>query len=115
MTTSIPAATQLRVALDDIRLRSNVRDLVEDDVDALAQSIALCGLLVPVIVRPVDEGYDLVAGYHRVAAPGRTPRPSPSVLHMAFTRRRERGYVSHDAQESVRTAGKRGGAPEPRA
>jgi len=68
MTTSTPASSELRVALDEIRLRTNVREVAENDVDALAQSIALRGLLVSVIVRPVDDGYELVAGYHRVAA-----------------------------------------------
>ncbi|MCA1680107.1 MAG: ParB N-terminal domain-containing protein, partial [Actinobacteria bacterium] len=37
-------------------------------VENLAQSIALRGVLVPLIVRAVDEGYELVAGYHRIAA-----------------------------------------------
>ena len=62
MTTSTPASSELRVALDEIRLRTNVREVAENDVDALAQSIALRGLLVSVIVRPVDDGYELVAG-----------------------------------------------------
>jgi ParB family transcriptional regulator, chromosome partitioning protein len=59
---------ELRLALDDIRVRENVRDLDVDHVDNLAQSIALRGLLVPLIVRPIDGGYELVAGYHRIAA-----------------------------------------------
>jgi ParB family chromosome partitioning protein len=57
-----------RLALDDIRVRENVRDLDPNHVDALAQSVALRGLLVPLIVRPVDGGYELVGGYHRLAA-----------------------------------------------
>jgi ParB family chromosome partitioning protein len=49
-------------------VRANVREIDEAHVDALAQSIALRGLLVPLIVRAVDGGYELVAGYHRIAA-----------------------------------------------
>jgi ParB/RepB/Spo0J family partition protein len=59
---------ELRLALAEIRVRENVRGLDADHVDALAQSIALRGLLVPLIVRRVDGGYELVAGYHRIAA-----------------------------------------------
>ena len=56
------------LALDSIHVRENVRDLDAEHVAALAQSIKVRGLLVPVIVRAIDEGYELVAGYHRVAA-----------------------------------------------
>jgi len=59
---------ELRLAVDEIRVRTNVRELDQDHVDALAQSIALRGLLVPLIVCPKDGGYELVAGYHRIAA-----------------------------------------------
>src|SRR3954468_4190984 len=67
-TINTPASGELRLALDAIRLRENVRDLDEAHVDTLAQSIALRGVLVPLIVRPVDDGHELVAGYHRIAA-----------------------------------------------
>ncbi|MEJ7784820.1 MAG: ParB/RepB/Spo0J family partition protein, partial [Solirubrobacteraceae bacterium] len=67
-TTTIPTAGELRLALDDIRVRENVRDLDVEHVESLARSIALRGLLVPLIVRVVDDGHELVAGYHRVAA-----------------------------------------------
>jgi hypothetical protein len=51
-----PASGELRLALDDILVGENVvRDLDEAHVDNLAQSIA-GGLLVPLIVRPVDAG-----------------------------------------------------------
>jgi ParB family chromosome partitioning protein len=59
---------ELRLALDDISVRENVRELDSAHVQSLAQSIALRGVLVPLIVRPVDGGYELVAGYHRIAA-----------------------------------------------
>ena len=66
--THTPDTGELRLPLDDIHVRENVRDLDADHVDALAQSIALRGLLVPLIVRHTDRGYELVAGYHRIAA-----------------------------------------------
>lgn len=54
--------------LASIRVPENVRDLDQDHVDSLARSIALQGMLVPVVVRPAGEGFELVAGFHRVAA-----------------------------------------------
>ena len=68
MAITTPASGELRLALDEILVRENVRDLDDAHVDNLAQSIALRGLLVPLIVRPTDAGYELVAGYHRLAA-----------------------------------------------
>ncbi|MGI9099028.1 MAG: ParB/RepB/Spo0J family partition protein [Solirubrobacteraceae bacterium] len=58
----------MRLALDAIAVRENVRELDTEHVENLAQSIALRGVLVPLIVRAVDDGYELVAGYHRIAA-----------------------------------------------
>ena len=68
VTPPAPHTGELRLSLDDIHVRENVRDLDPGHVDALAQSIALRGLLVPLIVRHTDRGYELVAGYHRIAA-----------------------------------------------
>ena len=68
MNSTTTSAGELRLALDDISLRENVRELDSAHVDNLAQSIALRGVLVPLIVRPVDAGYELVAGHHRLAA-----------------------------------------------
>jgi ParB/RepB/Spo0J family partition protein len=59
---------ELRLALDAIAVRDNVRELDTEHVDNLAQSIALRGVLVPLIVRATDDGWELVAGYHRIAA-----------------------------------------------
>jgi ParB/RepB/Spo0J family partition protein len=56
------------VALDRIRVPENVRALDDAHVQALAGSIALQGMLVPVVVREVDDGFELVAGFHRIAA-----------------------------------------------
>jgi ParB/RepB/Spo0J family partition protein len=59
---------QQTVALEQVRLPDNVRNLDPDHVDALARSIALQGMLVPIVVRPADDGLYLIAGFHRAAA-----------------------------------------------
>jgi ParB family chromosome partitioning protein len=59
--------TGRQVALDEIRVPENVRTLDESHVQALAGSIALQGILVPVVVRSDGEGFELVAGFHRIA------------------------------------------------
>ena len=46
----------------------NVRALDDEHVKALAGSIALQGMLVPVVVRDDGDGFELVAGFHRIAA-----------------------------------------------
>ena len=65
-TTIQPSARQ--VALEQIHVPDNVRALDEAHVQALAGSIALQGMLVPVVVREHGDGFELVAGFHRVAA-----------------------------------------------
>jgi ParB/RepB/Spo0J family partition protein len=57
-----------QLALDLIRVPDNVRALDEAHVDALAGSIALQGMLVPVVVRGDGDAFELVAGFHRIAA-----------------------------------------------
>jgi hypothetical protein len=64
-TTTTPDTGELRLALDDILVGDNVRDIDQEHVENLARSIALRGVLVPLIVRPTSAGYELVAGYHR--------------------------------------------------
>ena len=63
------------VALDEIHVAENVRALDVDHVQALVGSIRLQGMLVPVVLRPADGEvarggwkYELVAGFHRMAA-----------------------------------------------
>lgn len=56
------------VARERIHLPDNVRVLDEAHVQALAGSIKLKGMLVPVVVRERDEDFELVAGFHRMAA-----------------------------------------------
>jgi ParB/RepB/Spo0J family partition protein len=67
-TTTTTSSGDVTLTLDSISVRENVRDLDVEHVAALAQSITLRGLLVPVIVRPIDGGHELVAGYHRFSA-----------------------------------------------
>jgi ParB/RepB/Spo0J family partition protein len=56
------------VPLEQIHVPDNVRELDPAHVQALAGSIALQGMLVPVVVRPAGDAFELVAGFHRVAA-----------------------------------------------
>ena len=61
--------TGRRIALGEIRVPENVRALDAEHVKALAGSIKLQGMLVPVVVRDDGEnGFELVAGFHRIAA-----------------------------------------------
>jgi ParB family chromosome partitioning protein len=57
-----------RVALEQIRVPENVRALDDAHVDALAGSISLQGMLVPVVVRDDGDGFELGAGFRRIAA-----------------------------------------------
>jgi hypothetical protein len=56
--------TGRRIALDEIRVPENVRALDPEHVKALAGSIKLQGMLVPVVVRDDGDGFELVAGFH---------------------------------------------------
>jgi ParB/RepB/Spo0J family partition protein len=57
------------IALGEIRVPKNVRALDSEHVKALAGSIKLQGMLVPVVVRDDSENrFELVAGFHRIAA-----------------------------------------------
>lgn len=57
-----------RAALDSIDVGENSRALDDAHVEALSSSIALRGLIVPLVVRPDGERFVLVAGHHRYAA-----------------------------------------------
>jgi ParB/RepB/Spo0J family partition protein len=74
-TTAPTAAGGLTLPLARIHVPENVRALNAEHVEALAASIALQGMLVPIVVCPVEADpvatgfeYELVAGFHRVAA-----------------------------------------------
>ncbi|HET6507380.1 MAG TPA: ParB/RepB/Spo0J family partition protein [Baekduia sp.] len=56
------------VAVARIHIPDNVRGLDEEHVAALAGSIKLKGMLVPVVLRERDDDFELVAGFHRMAA-----------------------------------------------
>jgi ParB/RepB/Spo0J family partition protein len=64
---TVTVASQ-RVSLDLIDVGENVRELDDAHIDALAGSIELRGLIVPLPVRPIGERFRLVAGHHRHAA-----------------------------------------------
>ena len=69
-TTTNPVAGVQMIALSEIRHDQNVRQqILAEEVDALAQSIALLGQLTPVSVRPDESGgFVLIAGHKRYAA-----------------------------------------------
>jgi ParB family chromosome partitioning protein len=67
MATTIQQAGR-HVPLERIRVPENVRALDEVHVEALAGSIKLQGMLVPLVVREGADGFELVAGFHRIAA-----------------------------------------------
>jgi ParB family chromosome partitioning protein len=68
MPTSSTSTGVHHAALDPIDARDNVRELDVEHVAALAGSIKLRGLLVPLIVRPTGERFELIAGFQRHAA-----------------------------------------------
>jgi hypothetical protein len=66
ITTTLESARQ--VALDSIHVPDNVRALDAEHVKSIAGSIELHGMLVPIVVRTDGVKFELVAGFHRVAA-----------------------------------------------
>lgn len=59
----------LQLPLTSIEVGADrARDLDPDWVDGLAGSIREQGLLQPIVVRRLGDGYRLIAGHHRVAA-----------------------------------------------
>jgi ParB/RepB/Spo0J family partition protein len=68
MTIATQPVAALTLPLEQIHVPDNVRELDAAHVSALAGSISLQGVLVPVVVRTNADGYELVAGFHRVAA-----------------------------------------------
>ncbi len=68
MSTTVISSAR-RVPLDLINVGENVRELDLKHVKSLASSIALRGLITPLVVRPgSNERFTLVAGHHRLAA-----------------------------------------------
>jgi ParB/RepB/Spo0J family partition protein len=113
--TTTTSAGELRLALDDISVRDNVRELDTAHVKSLAQSIALRGVLVPLIVRPVDTGYELVAGYHRIAACRLLDLPDvPVVVRDHEGSSADSAGGERDAQAAFAAGGGQGGAGDAR-
>ena len=56
------------VPIEQIRHRPDARHRGEEALSALTDSIARIGLLQPIRVRPVGDGYEVVAGSHRLQA-----------------------------------------------
>lgn len=69
---------------------------IESHVSVLAASIALRGLIVPLVVRPDGERFELVAGFHRFAACQRIELPAVPVIVRA-----RRGVTADRAAENV--------------
>jgi ParB-like nuclease domain len=102
MATTSPA-TDRTAALEEIHVANNVRALDADHVHALAGSIRLQGMLVPVVVRPAEGDialggwkFELVAGFHRPLTIGcrllivawRAPSPSAHPVRPSWVRGR---------------------------
>src|SRR3954465_3720599 len=69
VSSTISEQTGRALALEQIHVPENVRALDAAHVQALAGSIALQGLLVPLVVRHNGgDAFELVAGFHRFAA-----------------------------------------------
>ena len=69
MSTPTTARRAQEIALEQIEVGGNVRALDAEHVSALAGSMAVRGLIVPVAVRSLDgDRFALVAGEHRLAA-----------------------------------------------
>ncbi|HEV2923606.1 MAG TPA: ParB/RepB/Spo0J family partition protein [Solirubrobacteraceae bacterium] len=93
---STTTVTSQRVPLDLIDLGDNVRELDETHVDALASSIALRGLIVPLAVRANGDRFSLVAGYHRHAAARKL-----GLEEVEVTLREQDGSSADSAAENV--------------
>lgn len=91
-----PAAAPATVALDRLDAGENTRELDPDHVKALAASIALRGLIVPLLVCPNGERYTLIAGHHRYAA-----CVSLGMAEVEVTLREQEGTSADTAAENV--------------
>ncbi|HEX4188591.1 MAG TPA: ParB/RepB/Spo0J family partition protein [Solirubrobacteraceae bacterium] len=93
---STVAVVPQRVALEQIVLGENTRELDQEHVNALANSIALRGLIVPLVVRPDGDRCVLVAGFHRYAA-----CRSLGLSEVEITVREQDGTSADSAAENV--------------
>jgi ParB/RepB/Spo0J family partition protein len=90
------AVAPKHVALDVIDVGENSRELDEAHVQALAASIALRGLIVPLVVRPDGQRFTLIAGHHRYAA-----CRSLGLEEVEVTLREQDGSSADSAAENV--------------
>ena len=60
----------MEIRLDELRTFHDHPFQVKDDaaMDALCESIAMYGVLSPLLARPVGEGYEIISGHRRRAA-----------------------------------------------
>ncbi len=84
------------VSLNEIAPAENSRELDADHVKALAASIALRGLIVPLLVARHGEKFTLIAGHHRYAA-----CLSLGVEEVEVTLREQEGTSADSAAENV--------------
>jgi ParB family chromosome partitioning protein len=59
------------IPLDMIEVKSQVREIFEDEDNSLAdlaENIKKQGVLQPILLRPTDDGYELIAGERRLRA-----------------------------------------------
>jgi ParB-like chromosome segregation protein Spo0J len=86
---TITHETGRELALEQIRVPDNVRALDDAHVQALARSIALQGMLVPIVVCSDGDDFELVAGFHRIAAALRVqPAARSRMMHRRLTGQR---------------------------
>lgn len=66
----MPKRKQIRVGLDEIDVSSEVNrmDIDAGKITELSASITEVGLLQPVLLRPIGERFEMVAGYRRLLA-----------------------------------------------
>ena len=94
MSTAI--TTPRRLKLEQIDVGENARALDQAHVDALASSIELRGLIVPLVVRPQGKRFALVAGHHRYAACRKL-----GLAEVEVTLRGQEGTSADSAAENV--------------
>jgi ParB/RepB/Spo0J family partition protein len=96
MNATATATVPARAAIDSIDVGDNTRELDSEHVKALADSIALRGLIVPLLVSPDGERFKLIAGHHRYAA-----CKSLGLRDVEITLREQEGTTADSAAENV--------------
>lgn len=93
---STVAVSPSPLAIELIDVGENTRELDLEHVKALAGSIALRGLIVPLVVRREGDRFVLVAGFHRYAA-----ARSLGLTEVQVTVREQEGTSADSAAENV--------------